>query len=57
MHYQQVSFGGFEFWFNTFSDDPVLRELQLWLVQAELLQAIGRAYPTPLRFEATTKPW
>lgn len=39
---------GFEFYFNTFSDSQILREIQFYLIESELIQAVGRA--RPLRF-------
>jgi len=43
MKYIKVQRNGFEFWFNTFSDDDILQEIQLHLIESELIQAIGRA--------------
>lgn len=43
MHYVKIKRNGFEFYFNTYSDDLMLREIQLHMIESELLQAIGRA--------------
>jgi hypothetical protein len=41
--YEMVQRNGFQFWFNTWSRNELLRELQLSLIESELLQAVGRA--------------
>lgn len=43
MEYKQIKRNNFEFFFQTFSDDNMLREIQLYLIESELIQAIGRA--------------
>ncbi len=40
--YRPVIRNGYEFWFNTF-DNELIREIQLWEIETELIQAIGRA--------------
>jgi hypothetical protein len=42
MNYQKVEHNGFRFKFNCF-DDPLLRNIQLSLIESDLLQAVGRA--------------
>lgn len=42
MSYSQVRRNGYEFWFQTYSD-PDLQELQFHMIEAELVQAVGRA--------------
>ena len=42
MSYEKIHRNGFEYYFNTY-DDPMLREIQLYLIESELIQAIGRA--------------
>ncbi|WP_346354985.1 hypothetical protein [Azotosporobacter soli] len=42
MRYIPIKHKGMEFYFNTFENE-VLREVQLFLIEAELIQAIGRA--------------
>jgi len=39
---QNVEYNGFKFKFNTFSD-VTLRQIQLWTIESELVQSIGRA--------------
>ena len=41
MDYQLIEWNGFEFKFNTF-ENPILRTIQLSLIESELVQAIGR---------------
>ena len=41
-HYIPIVHNGFRFWFYTY-DDELLRQIQLWLIQGELEQAVGRA--------------
>jgi len=43
MEYKQIRRNNFEFFFQTFSDDNMLREIQLYLIESELIQAVGRA--------------
>lgn len=43
LEYQLIKRNGFQFYFNTFSEDDVLREIQLAFIESELIQAIGRA--------------
>ncbi|MFZ3372770.1 MAG: hypothetical protein WA131_07095, partial [Desulfitobacteriaceae bacterium] len=43
MHYVQIKRNGFEYYFNTYSDEPMLTEIQLYLIESELAQAVGRA--------------
>jgi len=43
MQYTKVKRNGFEFYFNTFSNDDILQEIQLFLIETELIQAVGRA--------------
>jgi hypothetical protein len=52
MNYQKVEYNGFRFKFNCF-DDPLLRNIQLSLIETDLLQAIGRA--RTLRTNATVQ--
>ena len=42
MKYQEVEYNGFKFWFNTY-DNKFLRQIQLWFINTELEQAVGRA--------------
>lgn len=42
IRYQEVEYNNCRFWFNTY-DDPFLREIQMWLINSELEQAVGRA--------------
>jgi hypothetical protein len=39
----QIVRNGYQFWFNSFSTNEMLQEIQLYLVEAELIQAVGRA--------------
>ena len=41
--YQRVKYNGMEFSFNAFSKNPDLRNLQFYLIESELVQAVGRA--------------
>ncbi len=50
MNYQMVEHNGFRFKFNCF-DDPLLRNIQLSLIESDLLQAVGRT--RTLRTHAT----
>jgi hypothetical protein len=40
--YQEVEHNGYKFWFTTYNDE-ILRDIQFWLIESELLQAVGRA--------------
>jgi hypothetical protein len=52
MAYQKVEYHGFRFKFNCF-DDPLLRNIQLSLIESDLIQAVGRA--RTLRTNATVQ--
>jgi hypothetical protein len=52
MNYQKVEYNGFRFKFNCF-DNPLLRNIQLSLIESDLLQAVGRA--RTLRTNATVQ--
>jgi hypothetical protein len=52
MNYQKVEYNGFRFKFNCF-DNPLLRNIQLSLIESDLLQAVGRA--RTLRTHATVQ--
>lgn len=44
MRYQLVRHKGFKFYFMTFDESaPMLRNIQFWMIESELEQAIGRA--------------
>jgi len=43
MRYVPVNYNGFEFYFYTYSENPELRQIQFYLIESELQQAIGRA--------------
>ncbi len=43
MNFQEVEYDGFVFYFNTFKNNYRLQQLQMSMIQAELLQAVGRA--------------
>lgn len=43
LHYIPIEHNGFKFYFNTFAENSFLRTIQLHLIEAELVQAIGRA--------------
>lgn len=44
MHYQTVRHKDYKFWFMTFSNDnESLRNIQFWIIESELEQAVGRA--------------
>ena len=43
MEYTRIKWNGYIFYFNTFSDDPILQEIQFYLIESELVQAIGRS--------------
>lgn len=40
--YQQIDNGNYRFWFMTYKN-PILRKIQLWLIESELEQCVGRA--------------
>ena len=42
IRYQEVEHNGCKFWFMTY-DDEVLRNIQFWMIESELEQAVGRA--------------
>jgi hypothetical protein len=42
MKYQEIERNGYKFWFMTYKNED-LRNLQLWLIESELEQAVGRA--------------
>ena len=52
MTFQKVEYNGFRFKFNCF-DDPLLRNIQLSLIESDLIQAVGRA--RTLRTNATVQ--
>jgi len=41
--YVKIKRNNFEFYFNTYSNNDILQEIQLYLIESELLQAVGRA--------------
>jgi hypothetical protein len=43
MQYTKIKRNNFEFYFNTYSNDLLLREIQIYIIESELIQAIGRA--------------
>ena len=49
-NYKSITRNGYQFYFNTF-ESSVLQEIQLWMIESELIQAIGRA--RALREDAT----
>ncbi|USG65123.1 hypothetical protein NDK47_23865 [Brevibacillus ruminantium] len=51
MEYQPVIRNGFKFYYQTYSNKDLLKEIQFYLIESELLQAVGRA--RILRTEAT----
>lgn len=40
--YQEIEYNNCKFWFNTYSN-PFLKRIQMWLINSELEQAVGRA--------------
>lgn len=42
MRYQEIEYNNCRFWFNAY-DNKFLRDIQLWLINTELEQAVGRA--------------
>lgn len=43
MNYSKVKRNGMEFYFQTFSKDETLQEIQLYIIESEMEQAVGRA--------------
>lgn len=43
MAYQPVTRGKYKFYFQTFSNNDFLREIQFYMIESELVQAVGRA--------------
>lgn len=43
MEYIPVERNGLRFYFNTYNGDSLLREIQFYLVESQLIQAVGRA--------------
>ncbi len=43
LQYIPVQHNGFEFFFNTYSENIDLRKIQFYLIESELVQAVGRA--------------
>jgi hypothetical protein len=41
--YQPVSRGNYNFYFNTYSSNDLLREIQFYMIESELVQTVGRA--------------
>ena len=52
MRFSELTDDNYKYWLTTY-DEPVLREIQLWLIKSELIQAVGRA--RLLRFDCTVK--
>ena len=52
MHPMRVQHNGYDFSMHTFSN-PILRLIQIWLIESLLEQAVGRA--RLLRFDCTVK--
>ena len=42
MKYQEIERNNYRFWFMTYSNED-LRDIQTWLIESELEQAVGRA--------------
>ena len=42
LRYQQIKYGIYQFWLMTY-DNLFLRRIQLWLIESELEQSVGRA--------------
>ncbi|MCH5185371.1 MAG: hypothetical protein J1F64_04510 [Oscillospiraceae bacterium] len=42
LHYREVEYNRFKFWFHTYEDE-LLRRIQFWLIESELEQSVGRA--------------
>lgn len=43
MEYRQVERNGLRFYFTTYNGESLLREIQFYLIESQLLQAVGRA--------------
>ncbi|MGS2777791.1 hypothetical protein ACVBAX_10460 [Robertmurraya sp. GLU-23] len=43
MEYRQVERNGLRFYFTTYNGESLLREIQFYLIESQLIQAIGRA--------------
>ncbi|MGM0974754.1 MAG: hypothetical protein ACQEW2_17635 [Bacillota bacterium] len=43
MEYRQIERNGLRFYFTTYNGESLLREIQFYLIESQLLQAIGRA--------------
>lgn len=43
MEYAPVEHNGFQFYFQTFSENSFLKEIQFYFIESELVQAIGRS--------------
>ena len=43
MSYQPVSRGNYRFYFQTYSNNDMLREIQFYMIESELVQTVGRA--------------
>ena len=52
MRFSELTDDNYKYWLTTY-DEPTLREIQLWLIKSELIQAVGRA--RLLRFDCTVK--
>ncbi|OGO85381.1 MAG: hypothetical protein A2Y24_03385 [Clostridiales bacterium GWE2_32_10] len=42
MKYQEIEKNNYRFWFMTYSDEN-LQEIQIWFIESELEQAVGRS--------------
>ena len=49
--YERIEHNGFSFFFSTYTDNEALREVQLYIIESELVQAVGRA--RLLRYNST----
>lgn len=52
MRFREVTDSCYKYWLNTY-ENPQLRDIQLWILKSELIQAIGRA--RLLRYDCTVK--
>ena len=52
MRFREVTDSCYKHWLNTY-ENPQLRDIQLWILKSELIQAIGRA--RLLRYGGTVK--
>lgn len=43
MKYMKIVYDGMEFYFQSYSQNEILREVQLFLISSEIYQAVGRA--------------